>query len=160
MEAVAVLIPTGFFFMVAFIVFIVARTKARQVELQSQVQARLIDRFATAPELVDFLHSQEGKQFLGGVETLPKLNASDRILRGLRTAIITLFLGLGFLGLCLSDDIRNEGFLIAGGVLTAIGIGNFISTYVSFRLSRSWGLMGQAASTKEGSGSELNHSNS
>lgn len=141
MEAVAVLIPTGFFFMVAFIVFIVARTKARQSEMQAQVQARLIDRFSNAPEFVDFLHSAEGKEFLGGVDTLPKLHASDRILRGIRTGIITTFLGLGFLALCISDEVRNDGFLIAGGVLTAIGIGNFISTYVSVRLSRAWGLM-------------------
>jgi hypothetical protein len=160
MEAVAVLIPTGFFIMVAFVVFIIARTKARQVELQSQVQTRLIDRFATAPELVDFLHSQEGKQFLGGVETLPRLQAGDRILRGVRTGIICTFLGLGFLGLCLSQEVGNEGFLIAGAILTAIGIGNFISTYVSIRLSRAWGLMGQAASTQEGRGSESNQSNS
>src|SRR5260221_2954452 len=156
MEAVAVLIPSGFFIMVAFIVFTVARTKARQVELQSQVQARLIDRFATAPELVDFLHSQEGKQFLGGVETLPRLNASDRILRGLRVGITCTFLGLGFLGLSLSRDLWPDGFLIAGGILTAIGVGNFISTFVSLRLSRAWGLMGTAASTKEASGSEFN----
>ncbi|SRR5216684_788624 len=159
-EAVAVLIPTGFFCMVAFIVFIVARTKSRQAELQSQVQARLVDRFSTAPEFVDFLRSQEGKQFLGGVETLPKLQASDRILRGLRTAIVTTFLGLGFLGLCLSREVGNDGFLIAGGILTAIGIGNFISTFVSLRLSRAWGLMGPAASTKEAGGSEFTQSNS
>jgi hypothetical protein len=160
MEPVIAIIPIGFFVMVAFIVYIIARTKARQVELQTQVQARLVDRFSTAPEFVDFLHSQEGKQFLGGVETLPKLNASDRILRGVRTGIITTFLGLGFLGLCLSREVGNDGFLIAGGVLTAIGIGNFISTYVSLRLSRAWGLMGPAGSTKEASSSEINQSNS
>jgi hypothetical protein len=159
MEAVAVLIPSGFFIMIAFIVFIVARTKTRSAQLQSEVQTRLIDRFATAPELVEFLHSKEGKQFLGGVETLPRLNASDRVLRGIRTGIITTFLGLAFLGLCLSEEIRNEGFLIAGGVLTAIGIGNFISTYVSIRLSRAWGLMGPSSAGKE-AGSESNPASS
>ena len=159
MEPVIATIPIGFFIMVAFIVYIVARSKARQVELQTQVQARLVDRFSTAPEFVDFLHSQEGKQFLGGVDTLPKLHASDRILRGIRTGIITTFLGLGFLALCLSRDVGNEGFLIAGGILTAIGIGNFISTYVSIRLSRAWGLMGPTASTKEAGGSEFTQAN-
>src|SRR5229473_1846088 len=114
-EAVAVLIPTGFFCMVAFIVFIVARTKSRQAELQSQVQARLVDRFSTAP---------------------------------------------GFVGLCPSREVGNDGFLIAGGILTAIGIGNSISTSVSLRLSRAWGLMGPAASTKEAGGSEFTQSNS
>ena len=159
MEAVAVLIPTGFFLMVGFIVFIISRTKSRTAEMQAQVQARLIDRFSSAPEFVDFLHSPEGKQLLGGVDTIPKLHASDRILRGIRTGIITTFLGLGFLALCLSDEVRNDGFLIAGGVLTAIGIGNFISTYVSVRLSRQWGLMPGKSKTEE-QGRDLSQANS
>lgn len=159
MEAVAVLIPIGFFLMVGFIVWMVSRTKSRNAEMQAQVQARLIDRFSTAPEFVEFLHSKEGKQFLGGVDTLPKLHASDNILRGIRTGIITTFLGLGFLALCLSDEVRNDGFLIAGGVLTAIGIGNFISTYVSVRLSRQWGLMPGATSSVEPK-SDLSQANS
>ena len=153
MEAVAVLIPTGFFIMVAFIVFIVARTKARQTQMQAEVQSKLIDRFSTAPELVEFLHSKAGKEFLGGMETLPRLNASDKILGGIRKGIITAILGLGFLALCLSPDVRNDGFLIAGGILTAIGVGYFISTYVSIRLSKAWGLMGP--SKNEESGREL-----
>jgi len=140
-EAIAILVPTGFFLMIAFIVFTVSRTKARTAQMQAEVQARLIDRFASSTEFVDFLHSPEGKALLGGVDTLPKLRTSDNILRGIRTGIITTFLGLGFLALCLSNDVRNDGFLIAGCVLTAIGIGNFISTFVSVRLSRQWGLM-------------------
>jgi hypothetical protein len=145
-EAVAVLVPSGFFIMIAFIVFTVARSKARQAEMQAQVQARLIDRFSSAPELVDFLHSKAGKEFLGGVETLPRLHASDRILGGIRKGIITGILGLGFLALCLSPEVGNDGFLITGAILTAIGVGYFISTYVSIRLSRAWGLMGPSKS--------------
>src|SRR5436305_12855547 len=129
MEAVAVLIPTGFFLMVSFIVFMIARTKARTAQMQAEVQARLIDRFSSAPEFVDFLHSPEGKQLLGGVDTIPKLHASDRILRGIRTGIITTFLGLGLLGLCLSDEVRNDGFLIPAAVPTALGLGNFIPNW-------------------------------
>jgi hypothetical protein len=159
MEAVAVLIPTGFFLMVGFIVWSIARSKSRTAEMQAQVQARLIDRFSSAPEFVDFLHSPEGKQLLGGVDTIPKLHATDNILRGIRTGIITTFLGLGFLGLCLSEEVRNEGFLIAGAVLTAIGIGNFISTYVSVRLSRQWGLMPGKTNAEE-STRDLSQANS
>ncbi len=148
-EMIAVLVPTGFFLMVAFIVFTISRTKARTAEVQAEVQARLIDRFGSSTEFVDFLHSPEGKALLGGVDTLPKLRTSDNILRGIRAGIITTFLGLGFLALCLSEEVRNDGFLIAGGVLTAIGIGNFISTFVSVRLSRQWGLMPGTSNAEE-----------
>jgi Na+/melibiose symporter-like transporter len=149
MEAVAVLVPTGFFLMVGFIVFMIARTKARTAQVQAEVQSRLIDRFSSSKEFVDFLHSPEGKALLGGVDTLPKLRTTDNILRGIRTGIITTFLGLGFLALCLSEEVRNDGFLIAGCVLTAIGIGNFVSTFVSVRLSRQWGLMPGTSKAEE-----------
>jgi hypothetical protein len=132
--------------MIAFIVFIVARSKARQAEMQAEVQSKLIDRFSSAPELVEFLQSKPGKEFMGGVDTLPRLHASDRILGGIRRGIITAILGLGFLALCLSPEVANDGFLITGGILTSIGIGYFISTYVSIRLSRAWGLMGPSRS--------------
>jgi len=141
MEAVAVLIPSGFFIMVAFVVFTVARSRAAQAQMQAEVQAKLIERFTSAPELVEFLQSKPGKEFMGGVDTLPKLHASDRILSGIRKGIITAILGVGFLLLCLSRDVYNEGFLITGGILTAIGVGYFVSTFVSIRLSRAWGLM-------------------
>ncbi|MGZ7032776.1 MAG: hypothetical protein ACXVIJ_12490, partial [Thermoanaerobaculia bacterium] len=49
----------------AFVVAIVAithlaRTRQRRAELQAEVQTKLIDRFSSAPELVDFLRSPTG----------------------------------------------------------------------------------------------------
>ena len=46
--------------MVAFIVFLGVNAKNRKAKLQAEVQTRLIDKFSTAPDFVDFLNSDTG----------------------------------------------------------------------------------------------------
>ena len=50
--------------MVVLIVYFVARSRQRRIEVQAEVQSKLLDRFGSAPELIDFLHSPAGKQFV------------------------------------------------------------------------------------------------
>lgn len=146
MEALALMIPIvgsiGLFAMIAFIAMNNARTKQRQAELTAQVQTHLIDRFGSAPELVTFLQSPEGKQFLGGTATqsAPAVTARDRIIRGMGKAIVLGLLGLGFLAIAIWDR-GAEGFFIAGAIVFALGVGYFLSALVSLKLSRNWGIL-------------------
>ncbi|MEA2274989.1 MAG: hypothetical protein QOI98_3697, partial [Solirubrobacteraceae bacterium] len=55
--------------------------------------------------------------------------------------IITTLLGLGFLAIFAADIRDNRGFIYPGCLILALGLGFFLSTFVSMKLSRSWGLI-------------------
>ena len=130
----------GFFGMIVLVVWAKAHSKAQQARYNADVQTKLIDRFGSGPEMIEFLKSPEGQQFATGIGKLPKLAARDRVVGGFTRAIFLTFLGLAFLGLCFSE-IGNPGFLIAGAVLVALGLANLISSYISLKLSKRMGLV-------------------
>lgn len=149
MEGLEVLLPIiislSFFLLIAFMVWAGVQSRNRRAQLQAEVQTRLIDKFGSAPEMVAFLHSEAGRQFLSGVERMPQMMARDRIVSGFRRAIILLFLGLAFLALRLATG--GEGFVIAGIILTALGGAFLVSSWASMKMSRSFGLMDEPEST-------------
>lgn len=140
-----VFVSLGSFAMIAFIVWLGVHAKNRKATLQAEVQTRLIDKFSNAPEFVDFLNSDIGKQFLSGIDKMPKLMARDRIVGGVSRGIIMLLLGIAFLIIWRAAD--NEGFLYPGFILAGLGIGFFISTLVSLKLSQKFGLIGDDSPT-------------
>lgn len=117
---------------VVLVVFFVTRGRQRRVEAQVQMQAKLIDRFGTAPELVSFLHSPAGRQFITGVQSAPEVLTRERIMSGFTRAVVLSTLGLAFLGLALLYD---EGWSVPASIVLALGIGYFLATYISYRLS-------------------------
>jgi len=129
-----------FFGTVGFIVWTSVNAKSRRAALQAQVQTRLIDKFSNAPEFVEFLDSDTGKQFLTGIDKMPQLMARDRIVAGVRSGVIMLLLGLAFVGIWIAD--RNIGFMYPGFILIGLGVGFFVSTLISLKLSQRFGLIG------------------
>lgn len=115
------------------IVYFVSRAKQRRVEMQAEVQSKLIDRFGTAPELVEFLQSPAGRQFVSGVQSAPVAFARDRIHSGFTRAIIMTSLGAAFLFLTYYHD---DDFIVPAAILFSLGIGYLIATALSYRLSR------------------------
>src|SRR5436190_6025672 len=130
-----VFVSLGSFAMVAFIVFMGIHARNRKATLQSEVQTRLIDKFNNAPDFVDFLNSDTGKQFLTGIDKMPKLMARDRIVGGVSRGVIMMLLGIAFIGIWIADG-WNVGFMYPGFILAGLGIGFFISTLVSLKLSQ------------------------
>src|SRR5205814_7660051 len=143
-EAFAFMIPivrgTGFFIMVAFIVWAKANARAQQARYNAEVLSKRIERFGSGPELIEFLKSPEGQQFATGISKLPKLAARDRVVGGFTRAIFLTFLGLAFLALCFTE-MENPGFIITGAILTALGLANLVSAIVSLKLSKRMGLV-------------------
>ncbi|HET8772341.1 MAG TPA: hypothetical protein VFP80_01065 [Thermoanaerobaculia bacterium] len=119
--------------MVVLIVYFVSRSKARRAEVQAEVQSRLIDRFGSAPELIDFLQSPAGRQFVTGVQSAPALLARERILSGFSRAIVLSMLGAAFLALTFW---YNDDFAVPASILFSLGIGYLLATFVTWRLSR------------------------
>lgn len=144
MNEVYILIPIvisiGLFAMVAFIVWAATSAKNRRAALQADVQTRLIDKFSNAPEFVDFLNSDTGKQFLTGVDKMPQLMARDRIVGGVSRGVIMTLLGLAFIAIWIADS--NIGFMYPGFILIGLGVGFFISTLISLKMSQRFGLIG------------------
>ena len=115
------------------IVFLVSRGRQRRAEMQAQVQTKLIDRFATAPELVQFLQSPAGREFVSGVQTGPIVHTRDRIHSGFTRAIVLTALGAGFLFLTYSEGHR---FIVPAAILFSLGIGYLLATTLTYRLTR------------------------
>ena len=119
--------------MIVMIVYFVTRGKARRAEMQAEVQTRLIDRFGSAPELIDFLQSPAGRQFVHGVQSAPAMLTRERIMSGFTRAIVLSALGAAFLGLTFFYD---NDFAVPASILFSLGIGYLLATFVSWRLSR------------------------
>lgn len=149
MEGGLFLIPIfcsiGFFAMVVLIVFAGVHGKNKRAAMQTEVQTRLIDKFSSAPEFVEFLNSDTGKQFLTGIDKMPQLMARDRIVGGVSRGVIMMLLGAAFIAIWFADS--NIGFMYPGFILMGLGIGFFISTLVSLKMSQRFGLIGNDAPT-------------
>lgn len=120
--------------MVVLVVYFVARGRQRRAEIQAEVQTKLIDRFGSAPELIEFLQSPAGRQFVSGVQGVPGALARERILSGFTRSIVLSMLGAAFLALTLFYE---DNFAVPAAILLSLGIGYFIATFVSWRLAAS-----------------------
>jgi hypothetical protein len=124
--------------MVVLVVYFVTQARARRVQVQVEMQSRLIDRFGTAPELVQFLHSPAGREFVAGVQGAPAALTRDRLMSGFSRAIVLTSLGCAFLFLTYAYD---NDFSVPAAILFFLGIGSLIATFVSYKLSQK--LMGE-----------------
>src|SRR5512141_1051508 len=95
-----------------------AQTRQRRAELQAQVQSKLIDRFSSAPELIDFLKSPTGQEFVSGVRSQQTAVVTRRTLGSIRAAVFLAVLGGGFL--VLWGAASEEGFMYPGIILLAL----------------------------------------
>lgn len=117
---------------IVLVVYFVTKGRQRRVEAQVEMQSKLIDRFGSAPELVTFLHSPAGRQFITGVQSAPEVLTRERIMSGFTRAMVLSSLGLAFLGLAVFS---NEDWSVPAAIVLALGIGYFLATYISYKLS-------------------------
>lgn len=135
---IPILAIAGSYALVGFIVWANVSSRRRRAELKAEVQTKLIEKFNSAPELLQFLESEKGRELVDTIERQPIITANERILSGIRKGIILTFLGLAFLSIRVFDG--NRGVIWPGFILTGLGIAFFVSTFVSMKLSKSWGL--------------------
>jgi hypothetical protein len=131
----------GFCAMMIAISYFSQKSKSDKARYQAEVQARLIDKFGTGPEFVEFLQSSQGRKFLGEIESAPKAMTQDRMLSGIRNATVLSFLGCAFIILSLVT--YEHGMIYPGLLLLALGLGYLASVILTKRLSREWGIFDQ-----------------
>jgi hypothetical protein len=134
MEAIPIVAIISSFTAAIAIVYLITHARQRRVELQSEMQTKLIERFGSAPEMVSFLQSPSGRDFVAGVQLAPAIIARDRILGGFTRAIVLTALGAAFLFLTWFSD---DDFVVPAAILLSLGIGYLIATFVSYKLSAS-----------------------
>ncbi|MEO8215661.1 MAG: hypothetical protein ABI718_01115 [Acidobacteriota bacterium] len=121
--------------MIAFIVWVGARKRQREVEAITQVQTKMLDKFGSAPEFVDFLRSGEGLKFLQGF-ALERRNPAEKLFGTIRSGIVLSFFGAAFLALAALTHEDPEGFMITGVLIGSVGAGFLVTAYVANRMSR------------------------
>ena len=114
------------------VVYFVTRGRQRRIEAQVAMQTRLIDRFASGPELAEFLQSPAGRQFVSGVENAPSVVTRDRVLTGFNRAIILTMLGVAFVFLTIFAD---DDFMFPAAILFSLGLGYLFAALLSYKLS-------------------------
>ena len=132
-EVIAVLGIIISFAFVFGVVTLLVRMRQRKYELQAEVQTKLIERFGTSQELVEFLQSPSGQQFVNGVQK-ENVIVRNRALGGIRKAIILSFIGAGLLTISLMSGADWVSWF--GVMFVALGVGYLVAAFVSMRLAR------------------------
>ena len=132
--------------------YVDSRRWSRAFQQQSEVHARLIDKFSTNQELAAYMETEAGKRFLEGapvqmgLETAQRMpNAVARVLTPLQIGIVLALLGAGLLLLRHAGPDTYEPMLVMGTVALMPGIGFILSAGVTWVLARRLGMLPAAS---------------
>jgi hypothetical protein len=112
----------------------------KSAKVQGEIQSKLLDRFSSGPELLAYVQSDGGRQFVRSLTT-EQTTPYGRILSAAQAGTIMLFLGVALLILRSRVEDAGTAFMVFGTLITAMGIGFGVSAAVSYFLSRSFGLL-------------------
>jgi type II secretory pathway component PulF len=131
--------------------YLVAETRKRQlrVKAQTELHGRLLDKFGSAREVVEFLQTPGGVQFVDSFSSDREEPASG-ILRSTHRGIVLVIVAAGclFLNWYYRNSMGDNPLLVIGVILLCLGIGFLISAAVSQRLSRTLGLAQRTGNTQ------------
>ncbi len=139
--------------------FLVIGAVARQVlvnqrmremaQLNSELQAKLLDKLTAAGELKAYLESDAGRRFVEAA-TLERSNPHGRILASVQSGILLFAVGIALQAsrFYVGDDARNVLHLF-GTLGMLVGVGFLVSAVAVYGLSKSWGLLPDRAPSPE-----------
>ena len=135
-----ILIFTSFF---AWLAWLIANGYRRHKK--TQIQNQLLDRFSSATDLVAFLETEGGRNFMAQISD-KIASPAQGVVTSVRIGILLIFLGMGIMvGVHVMSDhgqiIRESSRLDAAGafIIVFLGLGFLVSAYVSLRISRRLG---------------------
>jgi hypothetical protein len=123
------------------------RRWSRIFNVQTEIYNKLLDKFTTNEELVNYVRTETGKHFLEsasipfGYDLRQRApNPLSRVLLPLQFGVVLSLVGVGFL--YLRNNFKDEPSLLILGVLTLmLGFGFIISATFSWLLGRHLGLL-------------------
>ena len=119
---------------VIIVVIVISRAKQRRLEIQAEIQSKLIDKFGTTGELASFLQSDVGRQFVTGVQNAGYRHVTERAHSAVRNGILFSALGLGFLALWPLTNTRELAW--PGVLLLVLGLSFFGSAWSMLRFTQ------------------------
>ncbi|REJ76791.1 MAG: hypothetical protein DWQ36_24675 [Acidobacteria bacterium] len=113
-----------------------SRRERRIAELRAEVQGKLLDRFATSSEALEFLRSEVGAEFASAT-TFERSNPLSRMLGSLQIGIVSIFVGLGlfFVQSGAKPEVQ-EPFFVLSMLAMSLGFGFVASSLLGIYLSR------------------------
>ena len=119
--------------LVGLVIWVVAARLQDRSRQRLELQARMLERFASPGELKDFLESEGGRRLLGALS--PRTSVAPRLLLTVQAGVVVTILGSG-LQITGKYDLQPAGITVV-----ALGLGLIASAAVSWALARFWGLM-------------------
>ena len=107
---------------------------------KSQLQNKILEKFTTVQEFNEFIRSEEGNKFLKFLSyngSTPR----QKILSSLSKGVIITFIGISLILIKQIFPEEMQYFLAIGIVLIALGLGFLVSTFISYTLSKKWGII-------------------
>jgi hypothetical protein len=137
--------------MVCFIFWTIFNTirRVKQARAQAELNAKLLEKFASGHELVEYMNSEAGKKFLESALMEPQRGSPYmRILTSVQAGIILAALGLAFFFVGRQVPDATQGLVAFGTVAVTLGVAFLVSAAASYRLSKSFGLLGTATESR------------
>jgi hypothetical protein len=112
----------------------------RKTRHKSQLQNKIVDKFQSVQEFNEFLQSKEGNKFLNFLK-FSGLAPKEKLLSSLTKGVILITLGIALIlvGQIFTGEMRY--FIAFGIVSIALGVGFLISMFISYTLSKKWGII-------------------
>lgn len=111
-----------------------------KMRYKSQLQNKIMEKFTTVQEFNDFIQSEEGNKFLNFLSHSGP-SPRQKILSSLSKGVIIIFGGTSLILIRLILPEEMKFFLAIGIVLIALGVGFLVSTFISYTLSKKWGII-------------------
>jgi len=102
------------------------RRRTKLMNYQYDLQAKLLDKFSSSGELMEYLQGDVGEQFLLSA-TAERSDPRGRILGSVQTGLVLLTGGVAFMFLRGQIVEAEEGFVLLGTLGIALGVGFIIS---------------------------------
>jgi hypothetical protein len=116
------------------------RRRTKLMNYQHDLQTRLLDKFSSTNEMMEYLQGDAGQQFLISA-TAEKADPRARILGSIQTGLVLLAGGVAFMFLRGQIADAEEGFVLLGTLGVAVGVGFILSAAVAYGLSKTWGII-------------------
>ena len=131
------LVTIAFFFLASWLYKINNRKHEIAIEAKTQRFNKIIDKFDTPQELMDFLKSEQGLKALDTLTTSQSM-VKIPLLVSISAGIIITCSGMGSFVLM---AIMDQDLIFPATGASSIGIGFLIASSISYYLSKKWGLL-------------------
>jgi hypothetical protein len=132
-----VLVPIALFAMIVLLVAFSYKFKRARIQEQGELRKRLLDKFSSGTELIEFLATPQGQNFLKDQEPSTQRSPKMRIIASIGAGIVLVLLGGAFFGLMY----QKHGFVFPGTILTALGVAILVAAAISYRLYKKWNMI-------------------